>query len=83
MIIFGNSHKNKRVGYTYDQYTCGHCNNTNNWSLVRYSSWFTLFFIPIFPYRLKEMFICPICDRGFMANSPDGINMKGNVVYYP
>ena len=40
---------------------CGHCNNTVQRELLKVTTWFTLFFIPIIPYRIERLLVCPIC----------------------
>lgn len=32
---------------------------------MRASEWFTLFFVPVFPYKIESYLICPICEYGF------------------
>ena len=36
--------------------------------LTRIMVWFTLFFIPIFPYEINHRLTCPICKYGFVLN---------------
>jgi len=45
--------------------TCQHCGNEQPWYLARVSTWFTLFFIPVFPYSVKRLYICPICQSHY------------------
>jgi len=54
----------KNFGQTLVQ-KCFICSNTSHFSLVRTSEWFTLFFIPIFPYETKYYLECPICRNAF------------------
>lgn len=64
MIIFGWGHKMiKNFGPTF-RHLCTHCNNEEYWVLTRVMTWFTLFFIPIFPYEIKYFLTCPICQYG-------------------
>ncbi len=64
MIIFGwGFQTNKEVGVVF-KYLCSHCNNEEYWVLTRTMTWFTLFFIPIFPYKIQYFFKCPICEYG-------------------
>ncbi|MCX7709003.1 MAG: zinc ribbon domain-containing protein [Clostridia bacterium] len=46
---------------TVKTYNCGRCNNISEWNLYRVSTWFTLYFIPVFPYSYKRYLVCPIC----------------------
>jgi hypothetical protein len=43
---------------------CPHCGNTAEWNNVSIRSWFTLFFIPVFPYKTQHVAMCPICKYG-------------------
>lgn len=64
MIIFGWGHKMiKNFGPTF-RHHCDNCNNDEYWVLTRIMTWFTLFFIPIFPYKIKYFLACPICQYG-------------------
>ena len=40
---------------------CPNCHNRAEWSKLRVRSWFTLFFVPIFPYKTETVAECPIC----------------------
>ena len=82
MIIFGTKHDQKKKGYTGIQYTCRNCRAASNWSLIEYTSWFSLFFIPIIPYSRKEMLVCLLCDCGVMTTSAEGVQMMQNVTRF-
>lgn len=43
---------------------CGNCNNNVFYKLVHVRVWFTLFFVPIFPYESKYILLCNTCSRG-------------------
>jgi hypothetical protein len=43
---------------------CGNCDKKEPWSLVSITQYFTLFFIPIFPYETNYLLTCPICNHG-------------------
>lgn len=63
-IIWGTRTMDKTMGYTLQQYQCGRCNNASNYRIFRRRKWFTLFWIPIFPYSSKYYTTCPICNYG-------------------
>lgn len=44
-------------------YHCANCNNERFWHLCKHSVWFTLFFVPVFPYENKRLLICPVCNN--------------------
>lgn len=63
-FIFGFGHQ-KRKGYgTTGQINCPNCNNKVAWKLEKVSHWFTLFFLPVFPYKTNYVAYCPICHNG-------------------
>lgn len=73
MIIFGWGHQTTKIfGPTFKNY-CNHCNNEEYWVLARFMTWFTLFFIPVFPYSIKYFLSCPICQCGLTL---DGEQIK-------
>jgi len=56
--------KVKSFGPTFKHH-CNHCDNDIFLELYKISTWFTLFFIPIFPYETYYHLICPICKYSF------------------
>jgi len=63
-VIFGFGHtKVKKVGETKPG-KCAHCNNVNKFDIVERSKWFTLFFLPVFPYSKEKAIVCPVCKSG-------------------
>lgn len=59
-IISGFTERDTELG-TVDYLHCSRCNNDSNWRLMKTTSWFTLFFIPVIPYRRVYYVYCPIC----------------------
>jgi ribosomal protein S26 len=41
---------------------CIRCSNHVHYRLTHIRTWFTYFFIPIFPYRSEYRVACPICS---------------------
>lgn len=64
MIIWGFRQTQKILGATI-AYLCERCHNTNPFQILKVTSWFTLFFIPIIPYRTEYFIMCPICSYGY------------------
>jgi len=72
MIIFGWGRQTiRRIGIVFKN-LCGNCHNEEYWVLTRIMTWFTLFFIPVFPYEAKYNLSCPVCQYG--------ITLKGEQV---
>lgn len=61
IIIWGSKEMRKVLAYT-QMYTCPRCGNVNSFQVVRVARWFTLFWIPIFPYSFKYFMVCPVCQ---------------------
>lgn len=59
-IVWGTREMRKVLAYT-QVYTCPQCGNVHPFEVVRKGTWFTLFWIPIFPFSIKYYMECPIC----------------------
>lgn len=61
MIIwgYGKVTRNRKGGVL--QKKCEHCNVDSMWQLCKKTTWFTLFFIPVIPYRVTYCVECPNC----------------------
>lgn len=62
IFIFGFDHeKIKHIG-PLDKETCAQCKQTDYHLLLKASYWFTLFFLPVFPYRTRLLVSCSVCS---------------------
>ncbi|MDP4145864.1 MAG: zinc-ribbon domain-containing protein [Bacillota bacterium] len=61
MIIWGWGRITRKIIGPAFQRICSHCNTTQIWRLCIMRTWFTLFFIPIIPYKKRYCVICPNC----------------------
>ena len=68
IVIFGFGHKKVYHAGPLDKSICPRCNNEDFWLLDRISMYFTLFFIPLFPYRRIYLSYCPICGESNQLN---------------
>ena len=62
MIIFGWKRKVHDLGGKY-ALLCAHCDSQVEARLIKVSNWFSLFFIPLFPYRNFYYLRCPNCGK--------------------
>lgn len=62
MIIFGFSKVTKKKLGTVMTRACTYCNSYSTWDLCIVRTWFTLFFIPIVPYKIKYCISCSNCE---------------------
>jgi len=63
-VIFGWGFTTTHVFGAVLPLLCPNCHNEQFWVLKRIRRWFTLFFIPIFPYESTHALMCPICGVG-------------------
>ena len=62
MIIFGWGKITKKFIAKAFEKSCGYCNTTEVWRLAIVRTWFTLFFIPVIPYKTTYCILCPQCS---------------------
>ena len=62
-IIWGMGHRTTKIAGIAAESLCGRCNNMTARRVIKLTSWFTLFFIPIIPYRRQYLLVCPICGQ--------------------
>lgn len=77
-IIWGSKHFSKKLS-AHGNYCCENCNNNTPFDFVRHSKWFSLFFIPIFPFSSKYYLLCPICQCGYKLNSKQVAELKQGI----
>ena len=63
-VIFGIGDKRVKQHQLSDTEHCFHCNNTSHWFISKTVHNFSLFFMPVFPYKTKYFHHCPICNHG-------------------
>ena len=61
MIVWGWGKVTKKFIGGVIQRSCSYCNQTSIWQLCIVRTWFTLFFIPIIPYKKSYQITCPSC----------------------
>ena len=44
---------------------CPNCHNQVFFRAVKSTTWFSLFFIPVFPYGTRYLLVCPTCTHAF------------------
>ncbi|MCL2400703.1 MAG: zinc ribbon domain-containing protein [Defluviitaleaceae bacterium] len=78
MIIFGwGHHKTEDCGNIQSTTVCMNCNNTVYRAVVKDTTYFTLFFIPLIPYDTKRLLICPICGVAQVLTADEFESMTG------
>ncbi|MCL2455012.1 MAG: zinc ribbon domain-containing protein [Micrococcales bacterium] len=74
MIIFGVSTKREVVAALILR--CSHCHATAAQRLVNQRRWFTLFFLPIFPFQSKHLMECVYCGAVSVLTSDQAERFK-------
>lgn len=64
LIVFGWGHQKRYDFGPVAMARCEHCGNNVGWRLLEVSVWFSLFFVPVFPYSRRRFLLCPICSYG-------------------
>ncbi len=71
-ILFGTRRMNKVLKQGIYK-TCPIC-DSSSFSIMHTWSWFTLFFIPVFPISSKDyIFVCERCNNGFKVNKDEAL----------
>ncbi|GKX31676.1 hypothetical protein SH1V18_41560 [Vallitalea longa] len=68
MLIFGWGYKTFKKYGIIGKSKCNICQLVTNWQLVKVTTWFTLFFIPIIPVKIKRMILCTNCNTGHIID---------------
>jgi hypothetical protein len=76
MIIFGFGKNTKKIIGQLFQKTCAYCNSTELWQLCIIRTWFTLFFIPVIPYKKRYCVSCPKCGAYIELSAEQFEKMK-------
>jgi hypothetical protein len=64
IILYGTRHRNSIL--SGGEFTCPNCHTLKGYSLTRRQSWFTLFFLPIFPVGSSFEYVeCRACGKHY------------------
>lgn len=58
---------------------CFRCYNKTERELVKVTTWFTLFFIPLIPYRREYYLVCPVCQAADQLSKQEFVAVKGQL----
>jgi ribosomal protein S26 len=73
-FIFGfGKQTEKELGKT-QKIRCQNCGNVREWQYKKFTSWFSLFFIPVIPYKIDYIKSCPICRSAVKVNKDEAIS---------
>lgn len=60
MVLFGFRGKRTSLGTAFR--ICAHCQRPCSQAVARIQRWFTLFFIPVFPFSTRYVTVCSMCS---------------------
>lgn len=63
LFLYGTKNKQKQLA-TSRELLCPCCNNVSRWQVVKHTTWFTMFFIPMIPLKNQYFEMCPVCKAG-------------------
>lgn len=69
LILYGTRNFTIDKGRSARYFRCQHCGAEGQWKIANVWTWFTLFFIPLFPVWKRKLLMCPQCDYGIKINS--------------
>lgn len=64
LIIYGTKDFKRVKGRSTKYIHCQNCGMDSQWQLTNVWTWFTLYYIPLFPVWKKKMLFCPSCSCG-------------------
>ncbi|MDI9903165.1 zinc-ribbon domain-containing protein [Rhodococcus sp. IEGM 1409] len=81
MLIFGTRTKTAFIAALF--FTCSFCRTTAAQRLNRRRTWFTLFFLPIFPFgRGQDFMACANCGQATPLARPDADRFAADAAQY-
>lgn len=72
---FGRRTIKKYGSATIGNGTCSRCHNAVQYEMIKITTWFTLFFIPLIPYNCKYCLVCPICNCALELGKDEFMSM--------
>jgi len=74
LVIFGFGHMTKKENELPGQVVCPNCRNAVRMQLTKQTTWVSLFFIPVIPYKTEYRKICPVCRQGIQLHYDEYMN---------
>jgi len=74
IILFGTRRMRTALGTV--MLLCNRCQRPSAHALFKLRTWFTLFFIPIFPVSVKYATACPMCGAGTKINKEQATQLE-------
>lgn len=78
-VIWGFGKVTRKIIGGVSNHTCTYCNQTSMWNLCVVRTWFTLFFIPIIPYKTSYQIACPNCNSFVELTKEQFIELKNSI----
>ncbi len=75
-FIFGWNHQDTTSYGHVEEHLCQNCHNREFWHLNKITTYFTVFFIPIFIQENCYWYYCPTCNYGIKLDKDEFLNYK-------
>jgi hypothetical protein len=79
VIIYGWGKQTRRTHGVVGTDKCTHCGATVDFHLVQVRTWFTLFWIPLIPYRSEHRVLCSGCEWGWSPTAAEVAQLKTGI----
>lgn len=76
MIVYGWGKQTRRTHGVVGTTKCSHCGTTADFHLVQIRTWFTLFWIPLIPYKSEHRVLCSGCEWGWKPDEAEIVQLK-------
>jgi hypothetical protein len=76
MIIFGFGRKTRKDHGRAFASECVRCHNQAFYRFLTIRVWFTLFFIPVIPYKVVHLFACEVCGHALAVPKGKSIEAR-------
>lgn len=68
MLFLGFGKRTYKVKGETQAQKCKKCSHERPFKIVEEKRWFTLFFIPLIPYKKRNLVVCSLCGAGYETN---------------
>jgi zinc-ribbon family len=74
IILFGTRRMRTALGTV--MMLCNRCQRPSAHALIKLRTWFTLFFVPVFPVSIRYATVCPMCGVGTKIKKDQAEQLK-------
>lgn len=74
-IVTGYRRFVRNKGFSKNFNECGACKETGRFRVIGEITFFTFFWIPIFPYSYKYYIVCPMCNARYKVKKAQAMEL--------